>query len=180
MAVRWLAAVIVAIASPLSVPPADAQLGRSPAALVLVRPQPSGPPGSAVSVVGIGFDDAEAVEVRWGTLDGGLLGSAAGPDFVVPITVPDLGAGLYSIIALSRRSDGGVGAAAATAFLVTPRGSAAPGDPFNGTTTTPQAGSADAATPTPGYLWAVIGAGLVALALAAAWGRFPLRGRRDS
>ena len=136
-------------------------------ALVFVRPQPSGPAGSQVLVVGLGFDAAKPVEVRWGSVDGEGLGRASGPDFSVDVVIPDVAPGLYTLVVASRQDDGALGSAGSTEFLVTPPGSPQPVDELNMVTKVPAPGSAEASTPTPVYLWALIVIGLVTLAVVA-------------
>ena len=48
----------------------------------------TGPAGSAFTVTGSGFPAAD-VEIRWDTQSGPLLATATGPDFSVPVVVPD-------------------------------------------------------------------------------------------
>lgn len=88
------------------------------ARLVSLQPNSSGPSGTQVTVNGLGLDRT-AIEIRWNSSDGPLLGKATGPDFSTPITVPDAPKGLYNVIALSRDTVGGIGSAASTPFQVT-------------------------------------------------------------
>ncbi|MGQ0744966.1 MAG: hypothetical protein ACT4OS_11660 [Acidimicrobiales bacterium] len=150
--------------------------GSAPAAepgqpLVFVRPQPSGPPGSGVAVVGLGFDEGKPIEVRWGSVDGQQLASAAGPDFAAEILIPDVSPGLYALLVASRRDDGALGSAAAASFLVTAPGSSPPADQLAPATTIPTPGSAEAATPTPPYLLAALAGSILILAYMAGRGR---------
>lgn len=98
--------------------------------LVSVQPRSSGPPGSQVTVEGLGFDPGRA-EVRWNSSDGLLLATAMGPDFSQPVTIPDHPEGLYHLIVLSREPGGAIGSAAAAAFAITGVGRS-PGTPVPG------------------------------------------------
>ncbi|MGH9151540.1 MAG: hypothetical protein ACRD03_03830, partial [Acidimicrobiales bacterium] len=126
--------------------------------LVAVLPDSSGPPGTEVTVDGLGFDRGRA-EVRWNSRDGALLASADGPDFSATITIPDVPAGLYALIVLSRQPGGAIGNTARAAFEVT--GPVATGD-TTPTTAPPTTAVASApSSPAPGLNpWS--GAGLVA------------------
>lgn len=97
------------------------------ARLVSLRPSSSGPPGSRITVEGVGFDaPPNAIDVRWNVPDGPQLTTATGPDFSVEVTVPSVPNGLYGIVVLSRRPDGSLGNAGRAAFEVTGPGSALP------------------------------------------------------
>lgn len=80
-----------------------------------VQPLGSGPPGSRLTIEGANFDGGR-VELRWNGLDGPLLGSGTGGSFTVPITIPDVPDGLYTLVALERRQDGSVGGVARAPF----------------------------------------------------------------
>ncbi len=124
---------------------------------VTVRPQASGPPGTPVSVVGLGFTEGDGVEIRWNGVDGPELGTAVGPDFTADVKVPDASEGLYSLIVVSRGQNGVLGATASTTFLVTgpalSDGRARAGLGPRPTTATPPGSRSS----TPGFVWAVLG-----------------------
>ena len=94
-----------------------------PLPLVTVAPQASGAAGDQVTVNGVDLG-AGAIEVRWNALDGTLLGRGSGPNFSIPVTIPDAPDGVYVIVALTREANGSVGVKAAAEFQV---GSAAAG-----------------------------------------------------
>jgi hypothetical protein len=94
-----------------------------PLALVTIAPQASGAAGDEVNVNGVDLG-AGAIEVRWNALDGTLLGRGSGPNFSIPVTIPDAPDGVYVIVALTRETNGSVGVKAAAEFQI---GSAAAG-----------------------------------------------------
>lgn len=85
--------------------------------LVSVGPTSSGPAGSSVSVNGLGFGDG-TIEVRWNGLEGQRLAEATGPDFSVPVVIPQVPDGMYQLIVLSRETDKGVATSGSASFLV--------------------------------------------------------------
>lgn len=85
--------------------------------LITVHPRPIGPPGTEVSINALGFDPGR-VEIRWNTADGDLLGVSNGPDFSMPVIIPDVADGLYHVIVLARLPSGGIGNTATVAFQV--------------------------------------------------------------
>lgn len=91
------------------------------ATLVSLEPSSSGAAGSRVTVQGLGFD-ANPIEIRWNGPDGPELGNSVGPNFSVPITIPEVPEGLYTVVVLSRLSQGNIGYAAGTSFQVTESG----------------------------------------------------------
>ena len=108
--------------------------------LVTVLPGASGPPGSKVTVDGLGFDQ-DRIEVRWNGRDGEVLARAQGPDFSVSATIPQAPPGLYALIVLSRRANGSIGNTGRAAFQVTGEGGAGPTGTTATTTTTVAAGT---------------------------------------
>ena len=86
--------------------------------LVTVQPHSFGPPGTKVTVVGLGFEPGRK-EVRWNAPDGLLLGSTDGPNFSVPVTIPDATNGLHHLVVISRSGGGEVGNTGVVAFQVT-------------------------------------------------------------
>lgn len=89
----------------------------------------TGPANSEVTVTGTAFTSGDPssdkgnlgpVEIRWNSITGARLGSAAGPSFKVTVTIPDAKRGFYSIVSVQRSTDTGevVGKASA-AFEVT-------------------------------------------------------------
>jgi hypothetical protein len=111
-----LALVILCAAALLGAGPASAapQLQLSPA---------SGPAGTTVTVAAAGFAAGD-VELRWGTQSGPLLATAVGPDFTVPVVVPDAGPDTYPLVAVARSANG-VSTSSAS-FQVTPGQAPAP------------------------------------------------------
>jgi hypothetical protein len=147
-----------------------------PQALTSIQPRSSGPPKTKVVVNGLGFDHGRPVEIRWNGVEGETLGTATGPNFAVPITIPDVPSGLYGVIALSRGSDGAVGTAGMAPFQVTGEDSAAdgPGEPSDNAVSERSAPSEKQPSPVPGLASKV---GLLALG-AIAGGLFSRRVRR--
>jgi len=94
--------------------------------LVSVTPQSSGPSGTQVTVSGVGFGSGD-VEIRWNRPDGPQLAKTSGPEFSVPVTIPDAADGLYTLVAMTRAKDGGVDNAGVAPFLVTTAGATAGG-----------------------------------------------------
>lgn len=103
------------------------------ARLVVVTPQASGAAGSQVTVQGIGFDaPPSSSEVRWNTVDGPMLAQATDADFSVPVTIPDVPPGLYSLLVMSRDADGVLANTGRASFQVTGTGSSEPVAPVGG------------------------------------------------
>ena len=150
------------LAAPLLLPwahgPASAQ--SEPKGVVYVTPRPSGPPGAEVSVAGLGFDTGQAVEIRWGGPSGEVLGTAAGPDFTAPVTVPEAEPGLHTLVVLSRDVNAVMGTTSTAAFLVTggsQAGSGAgPGTSAPTTVPAPTHSAVPEAGPTPPLAWAAV------------------------
>lgn len=113
----WLGAVVMVLLTMWS--SSGTAAAAEPTGLLFVRPQPSGPAGSAIQVVGVGFDPNTTVEIRWNDAEGTQIGAALGPDFTVDVAVPTDAAGLNSLVAFSRDVDGAMGTAASIGFLVT-------------------------------------------------------------
>lgn len=88
-----------------------------PQALTSLAPSSSGPPGAEVTVNGLGYDEGP-IEVRWNGVGGQRLASTNGPNFSVPVTIPDAMEGLYAIVVVSRAPDGSIGSAGSAAFQV--------------------------------------------------------------
>ncbi len=91
--------------------------------LVVVQPRSSGPSGTEVTVEGVGLDPSPT-EIRWNSVEGPLLGEAVGPSFSVPVTIPEASPGLYTVVVVSRQSDGGIGNTGTAAFQITEPGTA--------------------------------------------------------
>lgn len=90
------------------------------ARLVSLRPGSSGPPGSHVTVEGVGFDGPpNNIEIRWNDSQGQLLTTATGPNFTVDVEIPASSQGLYGIVVLSRQPEGPIGNAGRAPFQVT-------------------------------------------------------------
>lgn len=121
---RWprraaAAAALVAAVVAGSLGPAWACL---PQPIIEVMPQSFGSPGAAMTVDALRFASGPA-ELRWGSVDGPLLGKGTGPNFSLATTVPHMAGGLYTIVGFSRAADGSVGAEAAVAeFQITAPG----------------------------------------------------------
>lgn len=62
------------------------------------------PPGQQITVNAKGFGDS-TVEVRWGSSSGPLMGTASGPDFTLPVRVPDVEEGVYQVVAVSQTEE---------------------------------------------------------------------------
>lgn len=92
--------------------------GCVPQPLISLQPRSSGPGGSKVIVDAIAVDPGR-VEVRWNGLDGELLATAEGPKFSLPVAIPQVTEGLYTIVVLARDANGAVGSSGRAAFLVT-------------------------------------------------------------
>lgn len=110
-----------------------------PLPLVTVAPQASGAAGDEVTVNGVDLG-AGAIELRWNALDGALLGRGSGPNFSIPVTIPDAPDGVYVIVALTREANGSVGVKAAAEFQI---GSAAAAEPGARVPTPPHARESD-------------------------------------
>ena len=83
----------------------------------------TGAAGETFTVRGTGFA-ASDVEIRWGGQSGELLATAAGPDFSVDATVPDVGPNSYPVVAVVR--EGGSVSTSNAAFQVSPAVQAIP------------------------------------------------------
>ena len=89
----------------------------APLPLVSVEPRASGAAGAAIGLDGFRFA-VGPVEIRWNTIDGPLLATAAGPDFHADLQIPEAASGLYALIVLSRGADGSVGLLSRASFEV--------------------------------------------------------------
>ncbi|MDP8932264.1 MAG: hypothetical protein M3O70_27820 [Actinomycetota bacterium] len=87
-----------------------------PQPLVTVTPMAAGPPGAEVTVNGYAISGR--AEIRWNALDGPLLATSDGPVFSVPVTIPAVADGLYSLLVLERDPSGALGSTASAAFQV--------------------------------------------------------------
>ena len=83
----------------------------------------SGHPGDTVAVTGKGFVSGP-VEIHWNGATGPVLATAAGPDFTVKITIPQVAPGVYYPHGVARDADGQITGDAPRAFQV--QGTAAP------------------------------------------------------
>lgn len=142
--------------------------------LVVVQPQSSGPPGTKVTVEGLGLDPGRA-EVRWNSPEGQLLGAGNGPNFSVAVTIPQADGGLYNLLVLSRGAGGVLGNTRAASFLVTPPGNSQVATPSSGAAT-PKAGGEPASD--SGDSGLVVG-GVVVLVLLGALAAIVLARRRS-
>lgn len=101
-----------------------------PFPMVTVAPHASGPSGHEVTVKGVDLGEG-TVEVRWNAMDGLLMATASGPNFNLPVRIPEAVDGLYTLVVLTRGPDDGVRVKAAAQFeVVSPQGR-----PTNGGTT---------------------------------------------
>lgn len=78
----------------------------------------SGTPGSKTTLSAENFTPGP-VEIRWNSIDGRELGTAAGPNFSVTVTIPNVAPDFYTIVAVQRNGTSIVGKASAR-FEVTP------------------------------------------------------------
>ncbi len=136
-----------------------------PQPLISLQPKSSGPPGAEITVNARTINDR--AEIRWNAPDGPLLGTATGPAFSVPITIPDVPRGLYTLVVIERQPDGGLGSSGTAAVAVIEPGDVPPGnsssaaEPNVGSTTNlVSQDSAWSRTP----LWLIAGLGLLVLA----------------
>ena len=90
-----------------------------PQPFIVIHPQSSGAPGSEATVDGQIFDPGSRGEIRWNGTDGPLLATAQTENFSLPVTVPSVPSGLYTVIALTRAPNGVMGAVARAEFQVT-------------------------------------------------------------
>jgi hypothetical protein len=88
---------------------------------IALSPRASGAPGAQLTVEGADFE--QHVELRWNAVDGPLLASGPSPTFSVPVTLPDVADGLYTLVAVERGPGGVAGNIARTPVQVT-RGAA--------------------------------------------------------
>ncbi|MGI8810427.1 MAG: hypothetical protein ACR2KK_21760 [Acidimicrobiales bacterium] len=91
-----------------------------------------GPVGSRITVIGNGFAPDE-VEIRWGSQTGLLLTIALGPEFSVFVTVPDVPANSYPVMAVVR--DGNSVSTSNASYQVTTEDE--PAEPTTTTTSPP-------------------------------------------
>lgn len=120
----------------------------------------SAAPGSTVKVEGSDIPGTAAVEIRWNGVKGDLLATAplAGGRFSVPVQIPDIAPGLYSLTLVT--ADAGVGR---TAFEVTGAAAAAPA--AAPAQLWPSAGNAPSGSEATSWTPATIGVGLLAVGL---------------
>lgn len=78
----------------------------------------SGPSDTRVTVRASEFNPG-AVEIRWNSTSGRVLGTANGPSFSVTVVIPQATPGVYSVVAV-QRSGGSIVGKASAAFEVTP------------------------------------------------------------
>lgn len=82
-----------------------------------------GEPGSTVVVDGRSFVDGGPVSIRWDSPSGPQLATATGPSFSTAVTVPDVDAGVYYVVAVGYETDGEtVAGQTSAAFEVTGSG----------------------------------------------------------
>jgi hypothetical protein len=90
---------------------------------IALSPRASAAPGAQLTVEGADFE--QRVELRWNAVDGPLLATGPSPAFSVPVTLPDVAEGLYTLVAVERGPGGVAGNVARTAVQVA-RGGATP------------------------------------------------------
>lgn len=90
-----------------------------PQPFIAMHPLGSGAAGSQVNVDGQLFDNGTRIEIRWNATDGPLLGTAQSADFSVPVSIPSVAPGLYTVLALTRDPAGVQGSVARAEFLIT-------------------------------------------------------------
>lgn len=149
-----------------------------PQPLVTMQPRSSGPSGSSITLQVLSITGR--AEIRWNAVDGARLGDGTGPSFSTLIHIPDVPAGLYSIVVLERQPDGSVGSTGRAAFEVTVEPT--PSTPSASEPRSPSATASRDGPPSSSPVSLMLiagGAGLVFVALLAAsvrsWRR---RGRR--
>lgn len=113
---RWATLSVASAAVPVCV--AAAAWACVPQPLLSLDPSGSGPAGSEVTVVGNDISGASA-EIRWNGPEGPLLAKASGRTFSVPVKVPDVPEGLYTLMVIGRLVDGTVSGTGRASFLVT-------------------------------------------------------------
>lgn len=99
-----------------------------PLPVVSVQPRASAPPGTQVNLEGVDFTSGK-IEVRWNGLTGPLLGQSTGPNFSVPVTIPDAPGGSYTMVVFVREKDDTIGVKLSVPFDVT-----SPDSPSTGST----------------------------------------------
>lgn len=144
-----------------------------PLPLLTVEPQSSGVVGARVTIEGVDFGEGPT-EVRWNAIDGPILGRGSADSFMVAVTIPAAGDGVYGIVALARRVDGSVGVKAVTPFLVTSGG----GSTGPGSLSSPERSSAAPASSSTGWPVGVIVGGLAVLVIGSLGGVVLVRRRR--
>lgn len=152
--------------------------GCVPQPLVSVQPRASGPPGSEATVVALAVDGA--AEIRWNSVDGLKLGTARGPQFSVPVIIPDVADGVYTLIVVERKPDGGLGSSGSAAFQVVRSGSSSPTTTAASATTTPTATGGEPAPASASDGVPVALAGAAGLIVGSAGGVALSRRRRPS
>lgn len=144
-----------------------------PQPLLSLEPSGSAPPGAEVTVKGNDISGATA-EIRWNDPEGPLLAKVTGRSFAVPVKIPDVPEGLYTLMVIGRLTDGTVSGTGRASVLVTASGGSVgrsavtPAPAVNGS-------SATSSGLSPGL--AVAGAGLLALGAGCGVG-FSRRNRR--
>lgn len=133
-----------------------------PQPLIVVSPKSSGPPGAQVTVDGFAMNGL--VEIRWNAIDGPLLAEGEGPVFSVPVTVPETDEGVYTLLALERDANGGLGSTARSSFEVTGgSGSSPPRRSQSSPVATSQGRSGSSTLSLPVATVVAVGMGLVVL-----------------
>lgn len=105
---------------------------------------PSGPSGETITVYGGSFVDDGPVEIRWDGSGGPLLARATGPNFAVSVTIPDVPADVYTIVAYGYDSRGYVQGSPSESFEVTAGSSSSSTGDQEGTTTSEDSDSSTA------------------------------------
>ncbi len=106
-----------------------------PASYLWMEPA-SGQSGQSVAIHGQQFEGG-SVEVRWGSETGPLLATAPTANFTVTVEIPNAAAGVYIVLAITRRPDGSIREWARTPFEVTGSSSQVPASSSEGAGSSP-------------------------------------------
>lgn len=175
---QWLALMVLAAVGLVGAGGVAAWACVPQANLITLAPRSSGPPGTEVTVEGLGLDPGPA-EIRWNAADGPLLGEGNGPVLSVPVTIPDAEEGLYIVVVVARQPGGGIGNTARAAFQVTGADGVGTASPPAGEGTAVDEPTDAAGSTATTVLTLAAGAGLMGLGilLGSRFGRRPRAGR---
>ena len=118
-----------------------------------------GPPGTSINVTGTKFEEGGPVEIYWNGSGSSMLARATGPDFSVPVTIPNAPPDTYTVFAVGKSANGTVAGRASASFTIpgedepapTPGATPSPGgraesSPSSGTTTGRETSSSGSTT----------------------------------